>query len=68
MAAFSVCSVVKLDLSNVTYIASFAMRALLSAQQIVDENIEASFVITNISAEVRNVFETSGFLDILNIE
>lgn len=68
MAAFSVCNIVKLDLSKVTYIASIAMRALLSVQQIIDENIDASLVITAMSSEVREMFETSGFLDILNIE
>ena len=68
MAAFSVCGVVKVDLSKVTYIASLAMRALLSVQQIVDENDELSLVITKISPEVKEMFEAAGFLDILNIE
>ena len=68
MAAFSVCSVVKLDLEKVCYIASIAMRALLSVQQIVDENDGAALVITKISHEVREEFESSGFIDILNIE
>lgn len=68
MAAFSVCNVVKVDMSKVTYIASIAMRALLSVQQIIDENDNASLVITSISPEVKEMFETSGFIDILNIE
>lgn len=68
MAAFSVCNVVKVDLSKVTYIASIAMRALLSVQQIIDENSEASLVISKISKEVKEMFESSGFIDILNIE
>lgn len=68
MAAFSVCNVVKVDMSKVTYIASIAMRALLSVQQIIDENDNASLVITSISPEVKEVFETSGFIDILDIE
>lgn len=68
MAAFSVCNVVRVDMSKVTYIASIAMRALLSVQQIIDENDSASLVITGISPEVREIFETLGFVDILNIE
>ena len=68
MAALSVCNIIKLDLSKVTYIASIAMSALLSVQQIIDENDEASLVIINLSAEVREVFETAGFLDIFRIE
>lgn len=68
MAAFSVCNVVKIDLSKVTYIASIAMRALLAVQQIIDENDNGSLVITSMSSEVKEMFETSGFLDILCIE
>ncbi len=68
MAAFSVCDIVKVDLSKVTYIASIAMRALLSVQQIIDENDNSSLIITNLSPEVKETFESSGFLDILNIE
>lgn len=59
---------VKLDLSKVTYIASIAMRALLSVQQMIDDNDSASLVINGMSSEVREMFDTSGFLDILNIE
>ena len=68
MAAFSVCNIVRLDLSKVTYIASIALRALLSVQQIIDENDEASLIITRISPEVKEMFELSGFFDILNRE
>ena len=67
MAAFSVCGVIKLDLSEVTYIASIAMRALLSIQQIIDEN-NASLVISKVSSEVKQIFETAGFFDIFVIE
>lgn len=68
MAAFSVCNTVKLDLSKVTYIASIAMRALLSVQQIIDENDQASLIIIGMSPEVKDMFESSGFFDILNVE
>ena len=68
MAAFSVCNTVKLDLSKVTYIASIAMRALLSVQQIIDENDSFSLIITKLSLPVKEMFEASGFFDILNIE
>lgn len=68
MAAFSVCNKVKIDFSETTYIASFVMRALLSVQQIIDDNPNASLVITRLSSTVRDIFEESGFVDILNIE
>lgn len=68
MAAFSVCDKVRIDMSETTYIASLAMKILLSVQQIVDENSNASLTITNLSAEVHEMFEESGFIDIFNIE
>lgn len=68
MAAFSVCNVVRLDLSKVSYIASIAMRALLSVQQIIDENEAAALIIVGMSSEVKETFDASGFLDILTIE
>lgn len=68
MAAFSVCKVVKVNMSEVTYIASIAMKALLSVQQMIDEDDEAMMIITHISPEVNQIFEISGFNDILNIE
>ena len=68
MASFTVRNVVKLDLSKVSYIASMAMRALLSVQQMIDENEDAALVITKISPEVKKEFEEHGFCDMLNIE
>ncbi len=68
MAAFSVCENVVIDFGKTTYIASIAMRALLSAQQIIDENENSCLTIKNLSETVRDAFEDSGFIDILNIE
>lgn len=68
MAAFSVCSQIRIDLSKVTYIASLAMRALLSVQQIMDENTAASLKICGLSSAVKETFNEAGFLDILSIE
>ena len=68
MAAFSVCDKVVIDFAKTTYIASIAMRALLFAQQIIDEKENASLLIRNLSDSVKTAFEDSGFIDILNIE
>ena len=67
MAAFSVCKRLHLDLSKTVYIASFAMKALLSVQQIVDEYDDAGLLITGMSPAVKKAFDEAGFLDILNI-
>ena len=68
MAAFSVCPNIRIDLKETTYIASFALRALLAMQQIVDATEYASMVICNLSKPVREVFEQTGFVDILCVE
>jgi anti-sigma B factor antagonist len=58
-----------LDFENVTYIASSGLRALLTAQQYVDENEgTVDMIIKNINDEVREVFESTGFINVLKIE
>ena len=56
-----------LDFSNVTYIASAGLRVLLNMQQIIDENDRPGIIIENVSASVMEVFEATGFNNILNI-
>lgn len=68
MALISVFDKVKIDMGNVTYIASLAMKALLSVQQIIDEKENSEFVLTNLSENVRENFELSGLSDVLYIE
>lgn len=68
MAALSVCPKIILDLEKVTYIASMAMRSLLSAQQIIDEIEGASMTLTKVSPEVMETLKESGFSEILTIE
>lgn len=68
MAALTVCRRIVLDFAGVTYIASMAMRSLLSAQQIVDEMEDSSIVLTKIQPPVMEILEESGFTDILTIE
>ena len=68
MALISVFNKVRIDMGNVVYIASLAMKSLLSIQQIIDEKQNSEFVLTNLSPAVRENFELSGLLDILCIE
>lgn len=68
MAAFSVCNNIRLDLSDVTHLSSLAMRALLSVQQIIDEIPNSSMIISNVSQTTKELFEKSGFIDILCFE
>lgn len=68
MAALSVCKKIEIDFEKVTYIASMALRSLLSVQQIIDEMNEAQMILKKISPEVMSVFKESGFSEILEIE
>lgn len=55
-----------LDLKDLEYVSSAGLRVLLSVQKIM--NRQGSMVIRNVREEVMEVFEITGFVDILNIE
>lgn len=57
-----------LDFEKVTYIASAGLRVLLNMQQEIDENDKPEVVISNVSDSVMEVFEQTGFDNILSIE
>lgn len=67
MAALSVCPQIVLDFSKVTYIASMALRSLLTVQRMIDEMAGASVTLTHITPVVMEVFVESGFSEILAI-
>ncbi len=54
------------DFANLEYISSAGLRVILSAQKTM--NKQGSMVITNASDEVKEVFDITGFSDILTIE
>ena len=56
----------KFDLEKLDYISSAGLRVLLSTQKIM--NKQGKMVITNASAEVKEIFDVTGFSDILTIE
>ena len=59
-------STLVLDCSELTYVASSGLRALLMAQKRM--NKQGSMVVKNVSEEVKEIFEVTGFSDILTIE
>lgn len=56
----------KMDFAGVEYISSAGLRVLLSAQKIMSK--QGGMKITNVSDDVMEIFEVTGFSDILTIE
>lgn len=54
------------DLSELDYISSTGLRVLLSAQKVM--NRQGSMTIRNVKPEIMEIFEVTGFVDILTIE
>ncbi len=54
------------DLKDLVYVSSAGLRVLLSAQKTM--NKQGSMTIKNANEEVIEIFEVTGFIDILNIE
>ena len=55
-----------IDFAGLDYISSAGLRVLLAAQKIM--NRQGEMVIKNVNDEVMEVFEVTGFVDILTIE
>ena len=54
------------DLDALDYVSSAGLRVLLSAQKVM--NRQGSMLIRNVKPEIMEIFEVTGFVDILNIE
>lgn len=55
-----------IDLNKLDYISSAGLRVLLKAQKIMAK--QGSMAVKNLSQELKDIFEVTGFNDILNIE
>ena len=54
------------DIKNLEYVSSAGLRVLLTAQKIM--NKQGKMTVTGASEAVMEIFEVTGFVDILNIE
>ncbi|MBQ7431240.1 STAS domain-containing protein [Butyrivibrio sp.] len=54
------------DMANLEYISSAGLRVLLSAQKVM--NKQGEMVVKNANEEIKEIFEVTGFVDILTIE
>ena len=54
------------DLEKLDYVSSAGLRVLLAAQKVM--NRQGGMKIKNVKPEIMEIFEVTGFVDILNIE
>ena len=54
------------DLSGLEYVSSAGLRVLLAAQKVM--NHQGSMSVRSITPEVMEIFDITGFMDLLNIE
>ena len=54
------------DMEKVQYISSAGLRVLLSAQKVMAK--QGEMILRNVPAEIMDIFEVTGFSDILTIE
>ena len=59
-------SELNVDMTSLEYISSAGLRVLLSAQKVM--NKQGTMTIKNASEDVKEIFDVTGFSDILNIE
>lgn len=55
-----------IDLSDLNYISSAGLRALLAAQKAM--NAQGKMIVRNVNDTVQEIFDVTGFADILTIE
>ena len=55
-----------LDLEGLEYLSSAGLRVLLAAQKVM--NRQGSMVVKNVNETIMEIFEVTGFVDVLTIE
>ena len=55
-----------IDLAQLDYISSAGLRVLLAAQKTMNKS--GSMLVTHVKPEIMEIFDVTGFVDILNIE
>ncbi len=63
---FADCKDLTLDMSNLEYVSSAGLRVILKAQKIM--NTKGAMKLTNVNDSIMEIFDITGFIDILTIE
>lgn len=58
--------VLVLDMKDLEYLSSAGLRVILAAQKVM--NRQGEMVVRNVNETIREIFEVTGFVDILTIE
>ena len=64
--SYDSCESLILDFAQVEYISSAGLRVLLSAQKVMSK--KGGMKLVNVSQDIMEIFEVTGFTDILTIE
>lgn len=64
--SYDSCESLVLDFAQVEYISSAGLRVLLSAQKVMSK--KGGMKLVNVSEDIMEIFEVTGFCDILTIE
>ncbi|MBQ8119771.1 MAG: STAS domain-containing protein [Ruminococcus sp.] len=64
--SYDSCEALVLDFADVEYISSAGLRVLLSAQKVMSK--KGGMKLVNVSRDIMEIFEVTGFTDILTIE
>lgn len=57
-----------LDMAETEFICSGVLREMLACQSVVDESDEKEMIINSVNEEIMEVFEMTGFINILTVE
>ena len=57
-----------LDFEKLGYISSAGLRVLLAAEQAMEEKGAAQVKVVNMNSTIRNIFDITGFADILSVD
>ncbi len=63
--SYDTCDALELDFADVEYISSAGLRVLLSAQKVMSR--KGGMTLRNVGADIMEIFEVTGFSEILTI-
>ena len=67
-AAMTVCKDIRIDLSEMIFIAGAGLKNMLRIQKETERTEDMTFVICGLSDKVKEIFDENGFLDLFEIE